>query len=105
MSKPPKILRTDLESNLQATIIKWLKSRGCFTWKMQQNSTTQAGVSDIFFCFEGFYGFLEVKRTKNSPRRPGQEVFVKKMNEWSYARVVYRENWPEVQEELEELLK
>ena len=91
------------ESNLQQKITKWLRSQKCFVWKMQQN--TQAGVSDLFFCYEGFYGFLEVKRSKTAKRRPGQEAFVRKMDEWSYARVVWPENWPEIQKELKEMLK
>lgn len=93
------------ESDLQQKITKWLRSQKCFVWKMQQNATTQAGVSDLFFCLEGFYGFIEVKASKSAKRRPGQETFVKKMNEWSYARVVWPENWPEVQKELKEILK
>lgn len=93
------------ESNLQQKITKWLRSQKCFVWKMQQNATTQAGVSDLFFCYEGFYGFLEVKRSKTAKRRPGQEAFVRKMDEWSYARVVWPENWPEIQKELKEMLK
>lgn len=93
------------ESDLQTTIVRHLRSKGCFAWKMQQNATTPAGVSDVFFCKEQFYGFLEVKRSKNAPRRPGQEAFVRKMDEWSYARVVWPENWPEIKKEIEELLK
>ena len=93
------------ESNLQQKITKWLRSQKCFVWKMQQNATTQAGVSDLFFCYEEFYGFLEVKRSKTAKRRPGQEAFVRKMDEWSYARVVWPENWPEIQKELKEMLK
>lgn len=103
--RPPKILRSDLESTLQGKILHWLKAQGCFACKMQQNATTQAGIADVFFCLEGFYGFLEVKKAKSSPRRPGQEAFVKKMNEWSYARVVYPENWEEVKQELSVMLK
>lgn len=93
-----------LERNFQKAVIKWLKGKGCFVWKMQQNATTQAGVSDIFFCIEGFYGFLEVKKGKSAKRRPGQEEFVKKMNEWSYAKVVFPENWDETRKELEEII-
>lgn len=96
------------ESDLQQKITKWLRSQKCFVWKMQQNATTQAGVSDLFFCKEGFYGFIEVKKTKSSPRRPGQEAFVRKMDEWSWAKIVWggkNSNWPEVREELMEILK
>lgn len=94
-----------LEKNFQATIVKYLKSKKCFTWKMQQNATTQSGVADIFFCKEQFYGFIEVKKSKTAKRRPGQKEFVDKMNEWSWAKIVWPEIWEDTKKELDELLK
>lgn len=93
------------ESDIQSKIAKWLRSKGCFVWKCQQNATTQRGVADLFFCYEGFYGFIEVKRAKNAPRQPGQEAFIEKMNNWSWAKVVWPENWEQTQRELEDLLR
>lgn len=92
------------EGKLKTEVVKWLRAKGCFVWICKQDSTTQKGVADLFFCIEGMYGFLELKATKNSPRRPGQEAFIKKMDEWSYARMVYPENWNEVKKELEYML-
>lgn len=92
------------EKNFQSTVIKYLKSKGCFTWKMQENATTQAGVADVFFCIEGFYGFIECKRSKNAGLRPGQKEFVEKMNNWSWAKICYPENWEETKKELELML-
>lgn len=93
-----------LEKNFQADVIKYLKSKGCFTWKMQQNATTTVGVADVFFCKEGFYGFIECKKSKNSSLRPGQKEFIEKMDKWSWARICYPENWEKVKEELDEVL-
>lgn len=103
-SKPPKIMRTDLESNLQTKIAKWLRSKGCFVMVLTPGKGIPRGVSDVFFCYEGFYGFLEVKKAKNAKRQPGQEQFVKKMDEWSFARIVYPENYEEVLKEIEAML-
>lgn len=103
--KPPKLTRGDLESKFQAEIVRWLRKKGCFVWKCKQDATTQAGVSDLFFCFEGFYGFIEVKKSKIARRRPGQKEFIEKMATWSWARMVYPENWGETKQELEEILK
>lgn len=94
-----------LEKNFQQSVIKWLKSKGCVVLKYEQNATTIAGVSDIFFCKEGFYGFLECKKDKTSPLRPGQKEFIEKMDEWSYGKIIYPSNWADVQKELEEILK
>lgn len=62
------------------------------------------GTSDIFFCKEGFYGFIEVKASKTAKFQPLQKEFVEKMNDWSWARIVYPENWQEIKTELDKLL-
>lgn len=94
------------EADFQSKIIKYLRSKKCFVWKMQQNATTQAGVADIFFCIEGFYGFIEVKKSKSAKRRPGQKEFIEKMDGWSWARIVWPgECWENTKKELEEILK
>lgn len=92
------------EKDFQAKVIKWLKSKGCVVLKYQQNATTRSGVSDVFFCKEGFYGFIECKKAKNSPLRPGQKQFIDKMSEWSYGSIVYPENWESIKKELGEML-
>lgn len=92
------------EGKFKTEVVKWLRSKGCFVWICKQDATTQKGVADLFFCIEGMYGWLELKATKNSPRRPGQEAFIHKMDEWSWAKVVWPEIWPEIQKELEQIL-
>ena len=54
---------------------------------------------------EGFWGAIEVKKSKTAKYRPGQKETVAKMDTMSWARVVYPENWPEVQKELTEILR
>lgn len=92
------------ESDFQAKVIKWLKSMGCVVLKYQQNATTRTGVADVFFCKEGFYGFIECKKAKNAPLRPGQKQFIDKMSEWSYGAIAYPENWAEIKSELGDIL-
>lgn len=93
-----------LEKDFQAKVIRWLKSKGCVVLKYQQNATTRVGVADVFFCKEGFYGFLECKKSKNAPLRPGQKQFIDKMNEWSYGAIIYPENFEKIKKELGEIL-
>lgn len=93
------------EAEFQKKVIRWLRSKKCFVWKCQQNATTRAGVADLFFCREGFYSFLEIKKSKNAKIRPGQKEFIAKMDDWSYAKFVYPENWEEIKAELNEMLK
>lgn len=92
------------ESDFQKTVIKWLRSKGCVVLKYEQNATTRAGVADVFFCKEGFYGFIECKKAKNSSLRPGQKQFIEKMNDWSYGSIAYPENWEGIKDELREML-
>lgn len=93
-----------LEKDFQSKVIKWLKSKGCVVLKYQQNATTIQGVADVFFCKEGFYGFLECKKNKNSPLRPGQKQFIDKIDDWSYGAIVYPENWEKIKDELGNIL-
>lgn len=65
---------------------------------------TPTGVADIFFCKEGFYGWLEAKGSARAKKQPGQERFVEKMDEWSFARFVHPDNWEQVKAELEPML-
>jgi Holliday junction resolvase len=93
------------EADLQSKIIKYLRSKGAIPLKYQQNATTRASIPDILFLKEGFWGAIEVKRSKTAKYRPGQKEMVAKMDAMSWARVVYPENWSEVQKELSEILR
>lgn len=92
------------EKDFQAQVIKWLKSKGCITLKYEANATTRVGIPDVFFCKEGFYGFLECKKAKNATIRPGQKEFIDKVNDWSYGKIIFPENWSETKAELEQML-
>lgn len=92
------------ERELQAQIIKWLHGKKCFVMKCTVMPGVPVGTSDIFFCYEGFYGFIEVKKNAKAPFRPLQLEFLEKINDWSWAKTVYPENWLEVKQELEMML-
>lgn len=94
-----------LEKDFQAKIVKWLRAKGCVVLKYQQNATTRASIPDILFLKEGFWGAIEVKKSRTAKYRPGQKETVAKMDAMSWARVVYPENWTEVQKELTEVLR
>lgn len=93
------------ESDFQADLIKWLHSKGCFVIKHQAGPGVPAGTADLSFYHYGFYGFIEVKLRKNSKHQPGQDPFIKKMDEWSYARFVSPETFSELEEDLSDLRK
>lgn len=96
------------ESDVQAKIIRYLKSKGCIVYKLQAGPGIPQGAPDVLFLLEGFYGAIELKATKRSKFQPHQKETIEKLNNWSWARVVWGgadSNWPEVRAELEELLK
>lgn len=105
MSKPPKLTRSDLESNIKKELEKFLKAKGCKVRINKQDATTRRGWPDMTFYYEGLYGMIETKKHANSPWRPGQKENIEFFNNWSWARGVYAENLDEVKQELEELLK
>lgn len=93
------------ESPVQKEVIKFLKKHGCWVMKVTPVPGVPTGTADVFFCREGFYGWLECKATKTSKRQPGQPQFIAKMDDWSYARFVHNGNLEEVLKELEEILR
>lgn len=93
------------EAKLQAEIIKFLKSKGCIVFKQNASAYSVKGTPDIFWFFEGMYGAIEVKDHKNSKHQPGQDMFIKKFEDWSYGRFISHETWPEEKAYLEEILR
>lgn len=92
------------ESDFQAKIIKWLKSKGCYVVKNSANPGVPVGCPDIVFFKEGFYGFIEVKPSEKSKFQPLQKATLKKLDDWSWAKAVYPENYDEIKLELERML-
>ena len=93
-----------IEARLQAEITKHLKSKGCFVAKMPAHPGVPTGTPDLFFCKEGFYGFIEVKASKTARFQPLQKERIAIFDKWSWAKAVYPTNWPEVKKELDIIL-
>lgn len=92
------------EAKLQTEIIKHLRKKGCFVIKHNGGVGVPAGTPDLSFYLEGFYGFIEVKKTAKSTFQPLQQKRLEQLNEWSWAKAVNVSNWPEVKAELEQIL-
>lgn len=90
----------DVEQDLVKKIICWLRSQKCVVIETKSPS--------IFFMKDGFWGAIEVKKTKTSPFQPGQREMVAKLDSMSWAKIVWggkNSNWPETVDELTEILK
>ena len=90
----------DVEQDLVKKIIRWLRTEKC--------TIIDTNTPSVFFVKDGFWGAIEVKKTKTSPFRPGQREMVAKLDSMSWAKIVWSgkdTNWPETQEELKEILR
>lgn len=76
-------------------VIKFLKKNGTYAIIHEGNM--------VFFVKEGFWGVIVWEKSSKA-RTENKMAFVKKMDDWSWAKVVYPENWSEVRKELEEML-
>lgn len=94
------------ESNLQAKIRQYLRSKDCYIIKTQPDARGGAptGCPDIFFFKEGFWGAIEVKASSKAPYRVLQKATIELLDNWSWAKVINPTNWPAVREELENIL-
>lgn len=89
------------EAKLQSEIIKYLKHKGCYVIKTKPGVGTPVGCPDIIALLEGCWIALEVKASIGSPYQPLQKETIDKLDKWSFAKVVYPQNWDTVQTELE----
>lgn len=88
------------ESDLQSKFLSDLRKLGYKCYKQQMNATTRAGTPDAFICYKKFYGFCEFKKSKDAPFRPGQKETLEELEKWTYARVVFPENFDIIMSEL-----
>lgn len=93
------------ESYLQGKIVRHLKAKGCYVIKTTPGPGVPLGCPDIIFLKDGFWGALEVKASAKSKFQPLQKETIKLLDEMSYCRAVWPENWPSIMLELDELLK
>lgn len=92
------------ENKLQSKIIKYLKEKECYVIKTRSGVGTPDGCPDIIALCGGLWIAIEVKGSIKARFQPLQKDTIEKLNDWSWAKVVYPENWCDVKEELEMML-
>lgn len=93
-----------MEAKTQQRLIKFLKSKGCYVIRNKPGPNTAKGCPDVLALKEGFWAAFEVKASKKAKFQVLQEETIQKLAGWSFARVVYPENYEQVIAELEPML-
>ena len=93
------------EAYLQAKIIRHLKSKGCYVIKTTPGPGVPVGCPDIIFMKDGFWGGIEAKASKTSRFQPLQKDTIALLNDMSWCRPVFPENWADIKLELDRLLR
>ena len=60
------------------------------------------GFPDLTILYQNHWALLECKRSRTATKRPNQDIYVKKADEMSFARIIYPENKQEVLDELQQ---
>lgn len=92
------------ETRTQEQLIKFLKKKGCYVIKTKPGLGTPVGCPDVFAFYEGWWGCFEVKANQKAKFQPLQKETLDKLEDWSFARVVYPDNIAVVLAELELIL-
>lgn len=93
-----------LERDFQAKFISKLRKLGVKCYKQEMNATTRRGTPD-YICLVGpVWIMIEFKKSKNSPKRPGQQENIDWANEQSFGFFCYPENADEVYNQIKRLI-
>lgn len=84
------------ENKYQAALIKKLKRMFPDSEILKNDSGYKQGILDLTILVGKCWAMLEVKASKNAKFQPNQEYYVKKLNDMSFAAVIYPENETEV---------
>lgn len=106
-TKPPKLTKSDTEVAFTKEVTAWLRKHNCIVLKMTPGPGVPTGFPD-WLCLAkdgGFYFCLELKKSKNAKHQPGQDQWIKRLDEMSYAKFVWPgEQWEKVKDELSQML-
>ncbi len=90
------------EAQYQTKLIKKLKERFPDCVVIKNDSAYQQGIPDLIVLYRDFWAFLEVKQSRSSTLQPNQRYFVDKLDDMSFAAIIYPENEKEVMVALQE---
>lgn len=92
------------ENDYQAKLIKKLARLFPGAVILKNDPDYQQGILDLTILFGKRWATLEVKASRRSRLQPNQGYFVRKLNDMSFAAIIYPENEREVLIALEQAL-
>lgn len=93
------------ESDFQHDVIREIKQRlpGCIVLK--NDAGYIQGIPDLLILYNNRWAALECKKEKGAHLQPNQEYYLEKMNQMSWASLIFPENRKEQLNELEQALR
>lgn len=94
-----------LERDFQKDLIKDLRVifPGAIVTKLDANHIQ--GIPDLLILYNDRWAVLECKKSANEKYRPNQQYYLKRLNEMSFASVIFPENKEEVLNGLQSALR
>lgn len=91
-----------LESKFQRSVIDEIKDRFPGAIVIKNDPSYIQGFPDLTVLWKEHWAALECKASSRATYRPNQEYYVKKLDDMSFASIIYPENKEEILDELEE---
>ena len=94
-----------LEREFQKKLKGEIRERfpGCIIMKADPNDIQ--GIPDLLVLYQNKWASLEVKKSASATHRPGQDYYVKTMDEMSFSSFIFPENKEEVLDAMERSFK
>ena len=91
-----------LERDFQKNLIKEIKSLYPECIILKNDPDYIQGIPDLLILYKNRWASLECKKSSKAKKQPNQEYYVDKMNDMSFARIIFPENKEEVLNDLQQ---
>lgn len=93
------------ESKFQSDLRKEIEDKFPGSFVLKNDPSHIQGFPDLTVLYKNKWACLECKKSAKESFQPNQEYYIHKLNELSFARVIYPENKEEVLDELQKAFR
>lgn len=90
-----------LESDFQSKLIRTLKRMFPGSYVLKMDAGYIQGFPDLLILYKDKWALLECKKSAHEPFQPNQEYYLEKLDEMSFASVIFPEICEEVLDDLQ----